>query len=109
MATYPNYKIHESSSISRLSGLKVDRGGDGSLWVRKMYPAPKIDFTIVHASLSQDDYDALLTFYSANVGIAFDFIYCGVTHTNCFFVDVPQQGKRNSYRRYPVTVKKKKK
>ena len=107
MATYPTtLKQSYASQINRVSGLKTERGGNGTLWIRKMYTATKFDFKVVHASLTKAEHDALQAFYVTNVGIAFDFVWNGdgATYTNCFFTDVPQVAMQTSLRMYQVSV-----
>lgn len=107
MATYPAYTQSYDSRSPKASGLKTERAGNGSLWIRKMYTSPKFDFDLVHPSLSKTEYDALMTFYNSNVGIAFDFVWNGdgATYTNCYFTDVPQIEGQTALRRYRVRVK----
>jgi hypothetical protein len=107
MATYPAYKQAYDSRPPLASGLKTERAGNGSLWIRKTYTSFKRDFEVVHPSLTKAEYDALITFYNANVGIAFDFTWNGdgVTYTGCYFTDVPQIDGQTSTRNYRVRVK----
>lgn len=107
MATYPTtLKQSYDSQIIRASGIKTERGGNGSLWIRRMYTATKYDFKVVHASLTKSEHDTLQAFYVTNLGIAFDFVWNGdgATYTNCYFIDVPQVVVQTSLRQYKVSV-----
>ena len=48
MATYPSLKQTYESDRQRLTESSRDEGGDGSLWVRQMYPADKYVSTVAH-------------------------------------------------------------
>lgn len=107
MATYPAYKQSYESKDPRASGIKAERGGNGTLWIRRMYTSVKRDFDVVHPSLSATETAAVFQFFDANVGTAFDFAWNGdgQTYTNCYFTDVPQIEGQTGYRTYRVRVK----
>jgi len=92
MATYPSLKQTYESDRQRLDGIATDEGGDGSLWVRQMYPADKYVFTVAHV-VNASEKSTLESFYSANKALPFDFVFrdeLTTTYTGCVFVKSPQ-------------------
>lgn len=94
MAVYPSYTQHfELSSVKRSSGLKVDRGGNQTLWIRRMSgTVVKPSWKIVHPALSLSEWNTLNQFYVDNLSSGFDLVWNQdkLTYSNCFFVDCPQ-------------------
>jgi hypothetical protein len=92
MATYPTLSQTYESERTRLDGIATDEGGDGSLWVRQMYPADKHSFSVVHV-VNASEKSTLEAFYSANKALPFDFVFrdeLTTTYTGCVFVKSPQ-------------------
>mgnify|MGYP006911039222 FL=1 len=92
MATYPSLKQTYESDRQRLDGIVADEGGDGSLWVRQMYPADKHSFSVVHV-VNASEKSTLEAFYSANKALQFDFVFrdeLTTTYTGCVFIKSPQ-------------------
>ena len=92
MATYPSLKQTYESDRQRLDGIATDEGGDGSLWVRQMYPADKYVFTVAHV-VNASEKSTLEAFYVANKALQFDFVFrdeLTTTYTGCVFIKSPQ-------------------
>ena len=92
MATYPTLSQTYESERTRLDGIATDEGGDGSLWVRQMYPADKHSFSVVHV-VNASQKSTLEAFYSANKALAFDLVFrddLTTTYAGCVFVKSPQ-------------------
>ena len=92
MATYPSLKQTYESDRQRLDGIVADEGGDGSLWVRQMYPTDKYAFTVTHV-VTASEKSTLEAFYSANKALQFDFVFrdeLTTTYTGCVFIKSPQ-------------------
>ena len=65
MATYPSLSDLPKATGSAWDGIATDEGGDGSLWVRQMYPTDKYASTVAHV-VNASGKSTLEAFYSAN-------------------------------------------
>ena len=92
MATYPSLKQTYESDRQRLDGIATDEGGDGSLWVRQMYPADKYVFTVAHVvNASEKKHAGGVLFSQQGAAVRLRFRdELTTTYTGCVFVKSPQ-------------------
>lgn len=93
MATYPTLSraISNTSTVTVLDDLQVDRASNGTPKVRALYTTPKLAFTVIHPMASAAEKATLQAFYTDNrlLTLAFTWPETGAAYT-CLFAAPPR-------------------
>lgn len=79
VVTYPAFKQCEGSDRVEVTSIYADNSSSGVVRGRVMYDAPTYDLTLVHDSLSGDDFDAWEAFWESNFPNQFDITWAADT------------------------------
>lgn len=106
MPTYPAYPQAYDSQRIPLDGIKKDRGGNNSLWIRRTANAVKFDFVLVHPAMTLSEYNALVGFYNSYIGTAVDLVWKGdgTTYTGVYLTSYPKIEQQVSLKTYRVSI-----
>jgi len=90
MVSFPALRILYTSPSSWESDLRIDRSIDGTGRGRAFYTQAKRNMSVTLPALTQDEVDALIAFYNANMAEAFGFpVGCPPVEMSVVFTNAP--------------------